>query len=142
MTDSLVIKTYKELLVQMEATRINIELYLAQKSFVSVIIDKERELYLDKKIKAAEQFLKKIKKLWKELYDMIDEVCYSLLTEKERIVFKEYFMDGYTAKEIVERHEFFESEYCIYTSATKINKMIRKIPMENYIPDVTRVMQK
>lgn len=142
MTDSLVIKTYKELLVQMEATRINIELYLAQKSFVSVIIDKERELYLDKKIKAAEQFLKKIKKLWKELYDMIDEVCYSSLTEKERIVFKEYFMDGYTAKEIVERHGFFESEYSIYTSATKINKMLRKIPMENYIPDVTRVMQK
>ena len=61
--DLLVIKTYKELIVQMEATKLNIELYLAQREFVSVQIDKEKEMYLEKKIKAAQQYLRKIKKL-------------------------------------------------------------------------------
>lgn len=138
--DLLVIKTYKELIVQMEATKLNIELYLAQREFVSVQIDEEKQMYLDKKIKAAEQYLRKIKKIWKELYEMIDTVCYSVLTDYEKIVFKTYFMDNLTAKEIVEKYPTFPNENAVWCVASKINKLLRKIPMKNYIPDVNKVL--
>lgn len=140
--DLLVIKTYKELIVQMEATKLNIELYLAQREFVSVQIDKEKEMYLEKKIKAAQQYLRKIKKLWKELYEMIDNVCYSVLTDYEKIVFKTYFMDNLTAREIVENYPVFKNENSVWNVASKINKLLRKIPMKNYIPDISKVLTK
>lgn len=140
-TDILAIKAYKDLYIQMQATTINIELYIAQREFVSVLVDPEKEIWLEQKIKAAQQYLTKIKKLWKKLEDIISENVYNSLSDVESVVFIEFFMKDLTAEQIISKYPSLTKQE-IYNITSKIGKTLRGIPTTNWYPDQKKVLQK
>lgn len=133
--DNIIIKAYAELKVKIEATAFMEELYIDEKEYISTYIDKEKELELDNKIKATHQYYLKLKKHWKKLYDLIDEVCYSTLSDSEKIIFQEFFMNNKTAEEIKNKYKSMNfSLQGIYNITHKINQQLKRIKLKTYIP--------
>lgn len=136
MLENIVIRAYVELKVKMEATAFMEELYIDEKEYISTYIDKEKELELDNKIKATHQYFLKLKKSWKKLHDLIDDVCYSTLSDSERIVFHEFFMNSKTAEEIKNKYKDMNfTLQGIYNITHKINQQIKRIKVKNWIFD-------
>ena len=134
MMDNIIIKAYAELKVKIEATAFMEEIYMDEKEYISTYIDKEKELELDNKIKATHQYYLKLKRNWKKLHDMIDEVCYSTLTDLEKIVFQEFFMNNKTAEEIKNKYKSMNlSLQVIYNTTHKINQQLKRIKLKTWI---------
>ena len=135
MMDNIIIKAYAELKVKIEATAFMEQIYMDEKEYISTYIDKEKELELDNKIKATHQYYSKLKRNWKKLHDMIDEVCYSTLTDLEKIVFQEFFMNNKTAEEIKNKYKSMNlSLQVIYNTTHKINQQLKRIKLKTWIP--------
>ena len=133
--DNIIIKAYAELKVKIEATAFMEELYIDEKEYISTYIDKEKELELDNKIKATHQYYLKLKKHWKKLYDLSDEVCSSTLSDSEKIIFQEFFMNNKTAEEIKNKYKSMNfSLQGIYNITHKINQQLKRIKLKTYIP--------
>ena len=136
MLDNLVIRAYAELKVKMEVTAFMEEVYLDEKDYISTYIDKEKGLELDAKIKATHQYFLKLKKAWKKLYDLIDEVCYNTLTDSEKIVFHEFFMNNKSAEEI--KNQYKDMNFTlngIYNTTHKINQQLKRIKIKTWISE-------
>ena len=123
-----VLRYYKELRVQLEATKMMEELLLDQLDFLSTMIDEEKKLVIENRIKTIHTYFTKLKSKWKALYDMIDDKCYSTLTDTEKIVFIEKYMEGKTAREITEKHPSINTQ-TIYNICLKINKQLNSIKL-------------
>lgn len=135
MLDNIIIQTYIELSVKMDATALMEELYIDEKEYISTYIDKEKGLELDQKIKATHQYYLKLKKYKKKLYDMIDEVCYATLTDAEKIIFQEFFINNKTAEEIINKYKGMNfSLKGIYAVTHKINQQLKKISIKKLYP--------
>lgn len=136
MIDNIIIRAYAELKVKMEVTAFMEELYIEEKEYISTYIDKEKELELDAKIKSTHQYFLKLKKAWKKLYELIDEVCYNTLTDYEKIIFHEFFMNNKTAEEIKNKYKDMGFTLNgIYNVTHKINQQLKRIKIKNWVSE-------
>lgn len=132
--DDLVLKTYKELKVKMEVAKFLEEILLDERDYLSTYIDKEKALELDYKIKGTHEYYKKLKKYWKKLYEMIDEVCWSTLNDLEKIVFQEFYMNDKTAEEIHNMYKQLNIPLqVIYNISHKIKSQLKKIKIKSWV---------
>lgn len=117
--------------LKIEMSHEKMRMLIASRKYATTIIDVSKKNECEIQIKALDDYIKTLNKAYDKFRQNIDNFAYVLSNVKERVVLREYILEGKSAKEIMAKYPRLNyTEKSIYNIACEIKKELNKIKID------------